>query len=143
MKSHTEYLTLFIPAETDFVNITPKVQDALRKSGVQEGLCLVNAMHLSSAVFMHHAEQQLGEGHQKALEFMQFLGSSQPDRPLFEEAPIVDESLDAQQKRQLLGREVVVAITRGQLDLGRSEQIFYGEFDGKREKRVLIKIIGE
>jgi thiamine phosphate synthase YjbQ (UPF0047 family) len=124
MKSHTEYLSLYIPNEVDFLNITAKVEDALRRSGIKEGLCLVNSMHLSSSVFMHSAEQSLKEEQQSTLELMSWLQPSHGPVPPF-------------------AQEVVVAVTRGQLDFGPAEQIFYGEFDGGREKRVLIKIIGE
>jgi len=143
MKSHTEYLTLFIPSEVDFVNITAKVEEALRRSGIQEGLCLVNSMHLSSSVFMHYAEQALKKDQQHTLELMTWLHPSEARASPFPQDAIVDDDLDPQHKRRILGRDVVVAVTRGSLDFGPMEQIYYGEFDGGREKRVLIKIIGE
>jgi secondary thiamine-phosphate synthase enzyme len=143
MKSHTEYLSLYIPNEVDFLNITAKVEDALRRSGIKEGLCLVNSMHLSSSVFMHSAEQSLKEEQQSTLELMSWLQPSPGPMPPFAQESFGGDDLDPQHRRRLLGREVVVAVTRGQLDFGPAEQIFYGEFDGGREKRVLIKIIGE
>jgi secondary thiamine-phosphate synthase enzyme len=145
MKWYTEYLNLFIPTETDFVNITPSVVDAVRKSKIQEGLCLVNSMHVSSSVFVHNGGMMLEKDHQKWLDWMQWLGhEEEPVSPTFMPgAKAADDDLDPTNRRQALGREVVVAITEGRLDFGPSEQLFYGEFDGKRPKRVLIKIIGE
>jgi secondary thiamine-phosphate synthase enzyme len=145
MKWYTEYLSLFIPTETDFVNITHSVEEAVRKSGIQEGLCLVNAMHVSSSVFVHNASITLDQDQQNWINWMQWLGQEQGNpAPLFTSGTGRGrDDVDPSPKRQALGREVVVAITEGRLDFGPSEQVFYGEFDGKRPKRVLIKIIGE
>ncbi|HEV3164162.1 MAG TPA: secondary thiamine-phosphate synthase enzyme YjbQ [Isosphaeraceae bacterium] len=139
MKSHTEYLTLYIPTQIDFVNITAKVEEAVFTSGIQEGLCLVNSMHLSSSVFIHAREPELEEDQQQWLGWMNWLGPAHaPQAPVHP-----DDDMDPQRRRQQLGREVVVAVTRGRLDFGDWEQVYYGEFDGMRDKRVLIKIIGE
>src|SRR5690349_11219753 len=146
MKWYTEYLNLFIPTETDFVDITPSVVEAVRKSQIKEGLCLVNSMHTSSSVFVHNAGIALERDHQQYVDWMQWLGhteAQEPSTPVFGPGSTADEDMDPILRRKGLGREVVVAITEGRLDFGPSEQIFYGEFDGKRPKRVLIKIIGE
>ncbi|MGD9854016.1 MAG: secondary thiamine-phosphate synthase enzyme YjbQ [Planctomycetaceae bacterium] len=140
MKSQTEYLTFTIPARMDFVNITPQVEAVVAKSGVQEGLALVNAMHITASVFINDDEQGLHADYKKWLEGLAPFDAS-PSRYLHNRTG--EDNADAHMKRQVMGREVVVAITNGQLDFGPWEQIFYGEFDGRRPKRVLVKVIGE
>ena len=139
MKSHTEYLTYDIPSRRGFVNITPEVRKIIQKSGIKEGLCLVNAMHITASVFINDNESGLHHDYEKWLEEIA------PHEPIskYEHNKTGEDNADAHLKRQVMGREVVVAITRGQLDFGLWEQIFYGEFDGKRPKRVLVKVIGE
>ena len=139
MKSYTEYLTYNIPSRRGFVNITPEVRKIIQKSGIKEGLCLVNAMHITASVFINDNESGLHQDYEKWLEEIA------PHEPVskYEHNKTGEDNADAHLKRQVMGREVVVAITRGQLDFGPWEQIFYGEFDGKRPKRVLVKIIGE
>jgi secondary thiamine-phosphate synthase enzyme len=140
MKSHTEYLTINIPARMGFVNITRQVESALRASGVQEGICLVNAMHITASVFINDDEPGLHADYKKWLEQLApFNASAQ----VYQHNRTGEDNSDAHMKRQVMGREVVVAITKGKLDFGPWEQIFYGEFDGKRAKRVLVKVIGE
>jgi len=140
MKSHTTYLTFNIPARVGFVNITSDVEDAVRQSGVREGLVLVNAMHITASVFINDDEPGLHEDYKKWLEQLAPFDAS-PVR--YHHNRTGEDNADAHMKRQVMGREVVVAITNGKLDFGPWEQIFYGEFDGKRAKRVLVKIIGE
>jgi secondary thiamine-phosphate synthase enzyme len=140
MKSHTEYLTFNLPARMAFENITPKVREVLRKSGIQEGLLLCNAMHITSSVFINDDEPGLHEDYQKWLEGLAPFDAS-PSR--YHHNRTGEDNADAHLKRQIMGREVVVAVTAGKLDFGPWEQIFYGEFDGRRAKRVLIKVIGE
>jgi secondary thiamine-phosphate synthase enzyme len=140
MKSHTEYLTFNIPARMDFLNITPRVEEIVRKSGVREGLVLVNAMHITASVFINDDESGLHEDYKKWLEGLAPFDAS-PQR--YRHNRTGEDNADAHMKRQVMGREVVVAITQGKLDFGPWEQIFYGEFDGRRAKRVLIKVIGE
>jgi secondary thiamine-phosphate synthase enzyme len=140
MKSHREELTFSIPARMDFVNITPEVEAAVRKSGVREGLCLVNAMHITASVFINDDEPGLHADYKKWLEQ---LAPFDPSPARYQHNRTGEDNADAHHKRQIMGREVVVAITGGKLDFGPWEQIFYGEFDGRRPKRVLIKIIGE
>ena len=140
MKSHTEYLSFTIPARMDFVNITPQVADAVRKSGVREGLCLVNAMHITASVFVNDDEPGLHADYKKWLEQ---LAPFDPSPQRYAHNRTGEDNADAHHKRQIMGREVVIAVTGGKLDFGTWEQIFYGEFDGWRRKRVLIKIIGE
>lgn len=138
MKSHTEYLTLNIPARMEFVNITPQLRAVLEKSGVREGLLLCNAMHITASVFINDDEAGLHSDYKRWLEQLA------PHNPsLYAHNRTGEDNGDAHHKRQIMGREVVIAITNGKLDLGTWEQIFYGEFDGRRPKRVLIKIIGE
>ena len=139
MKSHTEYLTYNIPSRRGFVNITPEVRKIIQKSGIKEGLCLVNAMHITASVFINDNESGLHQDYEKWLEEIA------PHEPISQYAHnnAGEDNADAHLKRQVMGREVVVAITKGQLDFGPWEQIFYGEFDGKRPKRVLVKVIGE
>ena len=123
-----------------FVNITPEVEQAVAESGVAEGLCLVNAMHITASVFINDDEQGLHADYKRWLEALAPFDSS-PER--YQHNRTGEDNADAHLKRQVMGREVVVAITQGKLDFGPWEQIFYGEFDGRRAKRVLIKIIGE
>ncbi|MDF1537929.1 MAG: secondary thiamine-phosphate synthase enzyme YjbQ [Candidatus Thorarchaeota archaeon] len=139
MKSHTKYLTFNVPARMDFVHITPQVEDAVRESGVKEGLCLVNAMHITASVFINDNERGLHADYKRWLEELA------PNEPIdhYQHNRTGEDNGDAHHKRQIMGREVVIAITEGKLDLGTWEAIFYGEFDGRRPKRVLIKIIGE
>ncbi len=140
MKSHTEYLTLEIPQRMDFANITNDVERAVRTSGIQEGLCLVNAMHITASVFINDDEPGLHQDYKRWLEKLAPFDAS-PET--YHHNRTGEDNGDAHHKRQIMGREVVVAITKGQLDFGTWEQIFYGEFDGRRPKRVLVKIIGE
>lgn len=139
MKSHTEYLTFNVPARMGFVNITDQCEQAVRKCGVKEGLLLCNAMHITASVFINDNESGLHEDYQKWLEQLA------PHAPTaqYRHNRTGEDNADAHMKRQVMGREVVVAITKGKLDFGPWEQIFYGEFDGRRAKRVLIKVIGE
>ena len=140
MKSHTRYLTMNVPARMDFVNITADVEAEVHASGVQEGLCLVNAMHITASVFINDDEPGLHRDYRKWLEELAPFDAS-PDR--YDHNRTGEDNADAHHKRQIMGREVVVAVTQGRLDFGPWERIFYGEFDGRRTKRVLIKIIGE
>ena len=140
MKSHTEYLTMHVPSKMAFVNITPQVAEAVRKSGVQEGIVLVNSMHITASVFINDNEPGLHEDYKKWLEQ---LAPFDPSPQRYKHNRTGEDNADAHLKRQVMGREVVVAITKGKLDFGPWEQIFYGEFDGNRNKRVLVKIIGE
>jgi len=140
MKSLTEHLTMNIPARMGFENITPKIAAAVAKSGVQEGLVLVNAMHITASVFINDDESGLHSDYKKWLEELAPFDAS-PQR--YQHNRTGEDNADAHMKRQIMGREVVVAITAGKLDFGPWEQIFYGEFDGRRPKRVMIKIIGE
>jgi secondary thiamine-phosphate synthase enzyme len=139
MKSHTEHLEFNIEKRVGFVNITDNVGEAVRKSGVKEGLCLVNAMHITASVFINDAEEGLLK------DFAKWLESIAPHEPIsrYNHNLTGEENGDAHLKRTVMGREVVVAITKGRLDFGPWEQIYYGEFDGRRTKRVLVKIIGE
>ena len=138
MRSATRYLTFEIPARMDFVNITPQVEGVVAGSGVQEGLCLVNAMHITASVFINDDEPGLHEDYKKWLE-----GLAPHDPARYRHNRTGEDNGDAHHKRQIMGREVVVAVTGGKLDFGPWEQIFYGEFDGRRPKRVLVKVIGE
>ena len=139
MKSHRKELWFNIPSRRGFVNITRDVEAAIRESRVKEGLVLVNAMHISASVFINDDESGLHQDYDKWLEKLA------PHEPIsqYRHNDTGEDNADAHMKRQVMGREVVVAITNGQLDFGPWEQIFYGEFDGRRRKRVLIKIIGE
>jgi secondary thiamine-phosphate synthase enzyme len=139
MKSHRQELWFEIPSRRGFVNITPQVEQAVRDSGVREGLVLVNAMHITASVFINDDESGLQHDYEKWLEQLA------PHEPVsqYRHNDTGEDNADAHLKRQVMGREVVVAITGGRLDFGPWEQIFYGEFDGRRRKRVLIKIIGE
>jgi secondary thiamine-phosphate synthase enzyme len=140
LKSHTEYLVFNVPGRVGFLNITSSVEDAVRKSGVAEGLVLVNAMHITASVFINDDEPGLHEDYKVWLEQLAPFDAS-PQR--YKHNRTGEDNADAHMKRQVMGREVVVAITRGRLDFGPWEQIFYGEFDGRRPKRVLIKVIGD
>ena len=139
MKSLTKHLTFNIKSRRGFVNITPDVRKLIDQSKVQEGLCLVNAMHITASVFINDNEDGLLHDYEKWLEELA------PHEPIeqYKHNDTGEDNADAHLKRQVMGREVVVAITNGDLDFGPWEQIFYGEFDGKRSKRVLVKIIGE
>ena len=140
MKSLTKKLVLNITERMEFVNITPQVEDSVQESGVQEGLCLVNAMHITASVFINDDESGLHRDYKRWLEELAPFDAS-PER--YHHNRTGEDNADAHHKRQIMGREVVVAITEGRLDFGPWEQIFYGEFDGRRQKRVMIKIIGE
>ena len=140
MKSHTEYLTFNLPARMAFENITPKIEAIVEESGVREGIVLCNAMHITASVFINDNESGLHEDYKKWLEELAPFDAS-PKR--YAHNRTGEDNADAHMKRQIMGREVVVAITNGKLDFGPWEQIFYGEFDGRRAKRVLIKVIGE
>jgi secondary thiamine-phosphate synthase enzyme len=140
MKSLTQYLTLNIPSKMAFENITHAVQDAVTKSGVKEGLVLVNSMHITSSVFINDDEGGL---HHDFGVWLEQLAPFNPDPNHYHHNRTGEDNADAHLKRQVMGREVVVAITKGKLDFGPWEQIFYGEFDGHRPKRVLVKVIGE
>ena len=140
MKSHTAHLSFNVQQRMGFLNITDQIVEEVHKCGIQEGLCLVNAMHITASVFINDDEPGLHEDYQKWLEWLAPFDPS-PDR--YHHNRTGEDNGDAHHKRQVMGREVVVAITKGQLDFGPWEQIFYGEFDGKRAKRVMVKIIGE
>ena len=140
MKSLTQYLSFKVPQRMGFVNITPDVERAVLESGVQEGLCLVNAMHITASVFINDDEPGL---HQDYRRWLEDLAPFDPSPQRYAHNRTGEDNADAHHKRQIMGREVVVAVTAGSLDLGPWEQIFYGEFDGRRSKRVLVKIIGE
>lgn len=139
MKSHTEYLTFHIEKRRDFINITPEVENLIRESGIKEGLCLVNAMHITASVFINDDESGLHE------DFERWLEQLAPHEPVsqYYHNRTGEDNADGHLKRSIMGREVVVAVTNGRLDFGPWEQIFYGEFDGRRKKRILVKIIGE
>jgi secondary thiamine-phosphate synthase enzyme len=140
MKSFRKVLEMRIPSRMAFANITPQVQAAVEQSGIREGLCLVNAMHITASVYINDDEQGLLEDYTRWLEQ---LAPFDPGTERYHHNRTGEQNGDAHHKRQIMGREVVVAITGGALDFGPWEQIFYGEFDGNRKKRVLIKIIGE
>jgi secondary thiamine-phosphate synthase enzyme len=140
MRSHTHYLKLNLPEERGFRNITRQVEEALHASGVREGLCLVNSMHITSSVFINDNEAGL---HHDFLKWLEELAPFNPSPEVYHHNRTGEINADAHLKRTIMGREVVVAITAGQLDFGPWEQIFYGEFDGHRNKRVLVKVIGE
>ena len=138
MKSHRTELALHLPTRRGYVNITPQVRAAVRESGIREGLVLVNAMHITASVFVNDDEAGLHA------DFERWLERLAPEKPHNQYAHNgAEDNADAHLKRQIMGREVVVAVTNGDLDLGPWEQIFYGEFDGKRRKRALVKIIGD
>ena len=139
MKFLTEYLTFQVKTRRAFVIITPEVKNLVVKSKIKEGLCLVNAMHITASVFINDNEGGLLDDYEKWLEHLA------PHKPIsqYQHNKTGEDNADAHLKRQVMGREIVVAITNGELDFGPWEEIFYGEFDGKRSKRVLVKIIGE
>jgi secondary thiamine-phosphate synthase enzyme len=139
MKSLTEHLWFETPHRRDYINITRTVEELVRKSGVKEGICLVNAMYITASVYINDAEDGL------IADYDDWLEKLAPHAPTsqYRHNRTGEDNADAHMKRQIMGREVVVAITKGQLDLGPWEQIFYGEFDGRRRKRVLVKVIGE
>jgi secondary thiamine-phosphate synthase enzyme len=138
MKSYRKELMMHTNRRREFLNITPQVESALAESGVREGLCLVSAMHITASVFINDDERGLHQDYEKWLEKLA------PEKPHSQYAHNgFEDNADAHMKRQVMGREVVVAVTDGRLDFGPWEQIFYGEFDGMRNKRLLIKIIGE
>ncbi|MBI5281220.1 MAG: YjbQ family protein [Candidatus Solibacter usitatus] len=139
MKSYRRELWFEVPSRRGFINITPQVQECLAASGVREGLCLVNAMHITASVFINDDESGLHHDYEVWLERLA------PHEPVgdYRHNRTGEDNADAHMKRQIMGREVVVAITQGRLDFGPWEQIFYGEFDGRRRKRVLVKIVGE
>lgn len=139
MKSRTEYVWMNVPSRRAFVNITPEVERCVRESGVKEGLVLVNAMHISASVFVNDDEAGLHHDYDAWLEKLA------PHAPTsqYRHNDTGEDNADAHLKRQVMGREVVIAVTDGRLDFGPWEQVFYGEFDGRRKKRVLVKVIGE
>ncbi|MBT9132193.1 YjbQ family protein [candidate division NPL-UPA2 bacterium Unc8] len=139
MKSHTEYLWFTTRKRREFINITLNVRECLRKSGITEGLCLVNAMHITASVFINDDEGGLHQDFDKWLEELA------PHEPIsqYRHNLTGEDNADAHLKRTIMGREIVAAVTNGELDFGPWEQIFYGEFDGCRRKRVMVKIIGE
>ena len=139
MKSLTEYLTFNTKSRREYINITGAVEKLVEKSGIQEGLCLVNAMHITASVYINDAESGLLQ------DFDEFLEGLAPHEPIsrYRHNRTGEDNGDAHIKRTIMGREVVVAITKGKLDFGTWEQIYYAEFDGRRQKRVLVKIIGE
>jgi secondary thiamine-phosphate synthase enzyme len=137
MKIDTDYIIMQTRQEREIVNITREVSAAVQKSGIQEGIVLVNAMHITASVFINDEESGLKQ------DLMKWLEELAPAKPDYQHHQTGETNADAHLKRTIMGREVVVAITKGSLDLGPWEQIFYGEFDGKRKKRVLVKVIGE
>ncbi len=139
MKSYRKELSFNISSRRGFVNITRQVEEALRESGIKEGLILVNPMHITASVFINDDESGLHH------DYDQWLEKLAPHEPIdqYRHNDTGEDNADAHMKRQVMGREVVVAVTNGELDFGTWEQIFYGEFDGRRKKRVLVKIIGE
>ena len=139
MKSLTEYLTFKTRSKKEFVNITSDIEELVQKSSIKEGICLVNAMHITASVFINDNESGLHQDYERWLEL---LAPHEPTEQ-YDHNKTGEDNADAHLKRQVMGREVVVAITNGALDFGPWEQIFYGEFDGRRPKKVLVKIIGE
>lgn len=139
MKSLTEYLTFKTKNRRDYINITPKIDEMVKKSGIKEGLCLVNAMHITASIYINDDESGLIQDYDRWLEKLA------PHEPIsqYKHNQTGEDNADAHMKRQVMGRQVVVAITNGKLDFGPWEQVFYGEFDGRRNKKVLVKIIGE
>ena len=139
MKSYRKELWFNVPARRGFINITPQVEECLRESGIREGLILINPMHITASVFINDDESGLHHDYDKWLEKLA------PHDPIgqYRHNDTGEDNADAHMKRQVMGREVLAAVTNGQLDFGTWEQIFYGEFDGQRRKRVLVKIIGE
>lgn len=140
MPTLTEYITINLPTKSGFVNITPQVAGAVEKSGVREGMVLVSAMHITASVFINDDESGL---HHDFSQWLEKLAPFNPDPKVYHHNRTGEDNADAHLKRQIMGREVVVGITAGKLDFGPWEQIFYGEFDGQRPKRVLVKVLGE
>ena len=138
MKAHTEYLSFTTAEKIEFINITGRIEDSVRASGIREGLCLINAMHITASVFINDEEEGLKE------DFRRWLEKFAPEEPSkYRHNDTGEDNAHAHLKRTIMGREVVVAVTSGKLDLGPWEQIFYGEFDGRRPKRVLVKVLGQ
>lgn len=137
MKHFTKKISINTQKRREIVNITSHVEQAVRDSGIKEGLCLVNSMHITSSVFINDEESGLKQ------DFLKWLEELAPQNPDYQHHRTGEDNADAHLKRTIMGREVVIAITQGQLDFGPWEQIFYGEFDGQRDKKILIKIIGE
>lgn len=137
MKTHTAYIYFNTNKEMDFINITQHVEEEVQKSGIQEGLCLINPMHITSAVYVNDAEHGLIE------DFQEWLEELAPRKPGYKHHQTGEDNADAHLKRTIMGQQVTMPITKGTLDLGTWEQIYYAEFDGQRKKRVIIKIIGE
>jgi secondary thiamine-phosphate synthase enzyme len=139
MKTYRKELWFNTPTRRAYLNITPQVEECLRESGISEGICLVNAMHITASVFINDDEHGLHNDFEKWLEDLA------PEKPYvrYRHNDTGEDNADAHLKRSVMGREVVTAVTKGKLDFGPWEQIFYGEFDGKRRKRVLVKIIGD
>ena len=140
MKSLTEHLTFTIPTRIGFLNITPRIEELVARSGILEGLCLVNAMHITASVFINDDERGL---HEDYAAWLERLAPFDADPKVYHHNRTGEDNADAHMNRQVMGREEVVAVTDGRLDFGPWEQIFYGEFDGRRAKRVLVKVIGE
>ncbi len=138
MKSRTEHLWFNTAKPVEFINITGRVEDVVRKSGIAEGMCLVNAMHITASVFINDDESGL---HRDFAKWLETLAPHDPAR--YDHNRTGETNADAHLRRTVMGREVVIAVTAGKLDLGPWEQVFYGEFDGQRRKRVLVKVIGE
>lgn len=138
MKSYSQYLYFNTKSRQEFINITKDIEDAVKKSGVKEGLCLVNAMHITSSIFINDDEGGLHADFSKWLEQL-----APYDKGRYQHNLSGEDNADAHLKRTIMGREAIIAITNGKLDFGPWEQVFYGEFDGKRKKRALIKIIGD
>lgn len=140
MKSHTEYMTFNVPNRVGFVNITDRLEKAVKTSGISEGLLLCNAMHITASVFINDEESGLKEDFTRWLEGLAPFDASSAR---YAHNRTGEDNADAHLKRTIMGREVVIAVTKGKLDFGPWEQVFYGEFDGRRQKRVLVKVIGE
>ena len=137
MKSHTEYIVMDTINRKEFVNITSQVEDIIKGSKIKEGFCLVNTMHITASIFINDEEAGLKK------DFMKWLEELAPEKEDYLHHNTGEDNADAHLKRTIMGREVVVAVTNGKLDFGPWEQIFYGEFDGQRKKRILVKVIGE
>lgn len=137
MTAHTEYLTFTTTQRRELINITSRLADIVQRSRIQEGMCLVSAMHITAAIWVNDEEPGLKQ------DVQQWLDELAPAKPDYLHHRTGEDNADAHLKRQIMGREVVVAITKGKLDFGPWEQIFYGEFDGHRDKRVLVKVLGE
>lgn len=138
MKSYTDYLWFNTEKRQEIINITPKIEEAVKKSGIKDGICLINAMHITASIFINDSEGGL---HKDILDWLEKLAPYGKDK--YRHNLTGEDNADSHLKRTIMGREVVAAITNGKLDFGPWEQIFYGEFDGQRKKRVLVKIMGE